>query len=120
MPHDTLVDCFWQAPAPSQAPVLPHGELVEVRHWPAGAASPDAMFLQVPALPETLHAWQVPHDADAQQTPSTQVRPLRQSGVTLQLCPWWFSPQIFAVQCWFAAQSASLVQAVLQVAPLQA
>jgi len=120
LPHDTVVGCFWQPPAPSQAPVLPQGAPVDAAHWPVGAASPAGMFVQVPGLPGTLHDWQVPHADDAQQTPSTQLRPDRQSAVTLQVCPWWFNPQMFAVQCWFAAQSPSLVHAVLQVVPLHA
>jgi hypothetical protein len=114
-PHETLFDTCWQPPLPLHAPVLPQGELIEVRHWPAGAALPDAMFVQVPALPVTLHDWQVPHAVDAQQTPSTQVRPLRQSDVALQVWPWWFRPQMLAVQWFPIVQSPSPVQAVLQL-----
>lgn len=77
-PHETLVSACWHLPAPSQFPVLPHGAVVEVPHWPAGAAPPDGMLEHTPALPETLQAWQVPHDLDAQQTPSTQVSPVKQ------------------------------------------
>jgi hypothetical protein len=119
-PHDTVVGCFWQPPAPSQVPVFPQVEEVDTAHCPVGAAPPAGMFVQVPGLPGTLQDWQVPQAADAQQTPSTQLRPARQSAVVLQVCPWWLRPQMFAVQCWLAAQSVSLVQAVLQVVPLQA
>ena len=120
VPHDTVVGACWQPPAPLHAPVFPHGALDALRHWPAGAASPDGMLAQVPALPATLQALQVPHEADAQQTPSTQVRPARQSEVALQLCPWWLRPHTLAWQWFPAAQSASFVQAVLQLVPLQA
>ena len=34
---------------------------------------PSLTNVQVPALPETLHDWQRPHDGELQQTPSTQV-----------------------------------------------
>lgn len=120
VPHDTVVGCFWQPPVPLQAPVLPQGALAEVAHCPAGAASPAAMFVHVPALPLTLQDWQVPQAADAQQTPSTQLKPDRQSLVTLQVCPWWFFPQMFAVQVFPDMQSPSTLHAVLQVVPLQA
>ena len=71
-PHDTLVGACAQAPVPVQAPVFPHGVATDVGHCPAGAAAPAGRLVQVPALPETLHAWQVPQAVDAQQTPSTQ------------------------------------------------
>lgn len=32
VPHDTVVAACWQAPRPSQAPVLPQGALVEAAH----------------------------------------------------------------------------------------
>jgi hypothetical protein len=120
VPHEVVIGAFWQAPAPLHRPVLPQGALADGAHCPVGAASPAAMFVQVPALPVTLQDWQVPQAADAQQTPSTQVRPLWQSAVALQVCPWWFRPQMFALQWFPLEQSASLLQAVLQPVPLQA
>ena len=39
----------------------------------------------MPALPGTLHDMQVPQEGDAQQTLSTQVSPLKQSVVAVQL-----------------------------------
>lgn len=79
--------------------------------------------MQVPALPWTLQARQVPHDVDAQQTASTQVRPVRQSVVTLQVWPCRFLVPhrlVFGSQMSGVRQSASTLQAVLQlVVPLQ-
>ena len=54
-PHDTVDAVCWQAPAPLQAPVLPHGG--DTRHCPEGAAAPAAMFAHIPRLPVMLHAW---------------------------------------------------------------
>jgi hypothetical protein len=51
---------------------------VETGHLPCKSGCPDGMLAQTPALPGTLHAWQVPHAVAAQQTPSTQVSPLKQ------------------------------------------
>jgi hypothetical protein len=87
MPHEVFVSACWQVPLPVQLPVFPQGMLAETGHLPCSSAPPDGMFAHVPWLPGTLHAWQVPHDADAQQTPSTHVRPLKQSFVTVQALP---------------------------------
>ena len=69
-PHDALAGVFWQAPAPLQAPVLPHGGAAA--HWPAGAGAPDGKFVHVPALPARLQDSHVPHEPALQQTPSVQ------------------------------------------------
>jgi hypothetical protein len=70
VPQETPVDACWQAPAPLQAPVLPQGGLAAHRLW--GSATPSGTLVQLPALPETLHAWQVEQAVALQQTPSTQ------------------------------------------------
>lgn len=124
VPQDTVMAACWQAPVPVQVPVLPHGALADLAHCPVGAAAPAGRLAQVPALPDTLHAWQVPQAVDAQQTPSTQLRPDRQSDVALQVCPWRFlSPHrlVFGSQMYGDTQSPSALQAVLQlVEPLHA
>ena len=70
VPHATLASACKQAPAPLQAPVLPHGG--DATHWPTGAALPISTGAQLPALVPTLHAWHNPQDVLLQQTPSTQ------------------------------------------------
>src|SRR6185312_2898270 len=123
VPHETLVPACWQAPVPVQVPVLPQGALVDLAHWPAGAAAPAGRLVQVPALPVTLQAWQVPQAVEPQQTPSTQLRPVRQSPVALQVWPCRFllpHRLVFGSQLNPEAQSASVLHAVLQlVVPLQ-
>jgi hypothetical protein len=113
----------WQAPVPLHAPVLAHGALVEAAHRLWGSAAPAGTLVQVPALPWTLQARQVPHEADAQQTPSTQVRPVRQSEVAPQVWPCRFLfPHrfVFGSQMSGERQSASALHAVLQLfVPLQ-
>ena len=69
-PQVALAADSWQAPAPLQAPVLPHGGAAA--HCPAGAALPAGISVHVPALPARLQALHVPHDAALQQTPSVQ------------------------------------------------
>jgi hypothetical protein len=80
-PQATPVPASWQAPTPLQAPVLPHGGLGA--HRPCGSAAPTGRLVQLPALPGTLHAWQVAHPGALQHTPSTQVAPVRQSAVAV-------------------------------------
>ena len=69
-PHDALTAGFWQAPAPLQAPVLPHGGAAG--HCPAGAVVPAGMLVHVPAVPDRLQDSHVPHVPALQQTPSVQ------------------------------------------------
>ncbi len=87
IPHDVFVSACWQVPLPVQLPVFPQGMLAETGHLPCNSAPPDGMLAHVPWLPGTLQAWQVPHDEDAQQMPSRQVRPLKQSRVVVQGLP---------------------------------
>jgi len=83
--HETPLACSWQAPEPLHAPVLPHGAVVEVAHRVCGSAVPDGTLAHVPGVPVTLQAMQVGHEVEPQQTPSTQVSPVRQSAVAEQV-----------------------------------
>jgi hypothetical protein len=62
--------CCWQAPAPSQAPVLPHVVLVGQR--PCGSPIVDGTFAHVPR-PFMPQDWQVGQLEVMQQAPSTQL-----------------------------------------------
>lgn len=84
VPHEAVVPACWQAPSPLQAPVLPHGGLGA---QPLGAGVLIGRLAQLPALPATLHAWQSGQALVLQQTPSTQVFPVRQSVVLVQVWP---------------------------------
>lgn len=88
VPHDTAVDACWQAPEPSQAPVLPHGGLggQPPTTWPA------AMLAQLPA-PLTLHAWHSGQLPVPQHTPSVQ-NPLMHWLPAEQVWPFGFSAQL--------------------------
>jgi hypothetical protein len=68
LPHWTEVAACWQAPAPSQAAVLPQGGLAAQRAW--GSVAPAVTLTQTPLAPQT---WQVGQLATPQQTPSTQL-----------------------------------------------
>jgi hypothetical protein len=121
VPHETLVAPCWHAPAPLQLPVLPQGGPAVQR--PCGSVVPSGTLVQLPALPATLQAWQVPQALALQQTPSTQVALVKQSVVDEQGCPRrCLFPHLFVAgsQMFPGRQSASLVQAALQaVVPLQ-
>jgi hypothetical protein len=121
VPQETAVPPSWHLPVPSQAPVSPQGGLVA--HRPCGSRLLAGTFAQFPALPAMLQAWQVAHAVALQQTPSTQLSPVRQSVVTAQACPSRFLvPQrpVFGSQMSGDRQSLSVAQAALQaVLPLQ-
>jgi hypothetical protein len=85
VPQETPVPPSWHFPAPSQAPVLPQGGLVAQR--PCGSRPLAGTFAQLPALPARLQAWQVAQAVALQQTPSTQLFPVRQSEETAQDWP---------------------------------
>jgi hypothetical protein len=112
------VTCM-QAPAPLQRPVFPQGGVAAQRAW--GSAPPAATTAQVPLLPATLHAWQVPHDAVLQQTPSVQEFPVRQSALVVQIPPSGLKfPHLFVVRSQIvgATHSASEVHVMPQMVPL--
>ncbi len=85
--HAKPAICCWQAPAPLQSPVLPHGCDVLVGQSPLRPLEVFGKLAQVPGLPGRLHDLQVPHDIELQQTPSVQKFPGKQSPFTEQVCP---------------------------------
>ena len=121
VPQETLVPPSWQAPLPSQAPVLPQGGLVAQR--PCGSRLLAGTLAQLPALPAMLQAWHFKHALALQQTPSTQLSPVKQSVLSAQACPSRFLvPQRFVLGSQMSGerQSVSTAQAALQaVLPLQ-
>jgi hypothetical protein len=123
VPHATPVPACWQAPLPLQAPVLPQGALELAGQRPCGSVTLAATGAQLPALPLTLQAWQVPQTLALQHTPSTQLLPVKQSVVAVQACPRRFLvPQILVLGSQIVGdrQSESTEQAALQaVDPLQ-
>ena len=111
VPHETEVAASAQAPAPLQAPVLPHGGLGVQRL--IGSAVPTGTLAQLPALVPTLHAWHSPHELVVQQTPLVQKLSVRHSLVAAQGWPRRFLlPQrlVFGSQMLGARQWASLLQ----------
>ena len=75
--------------------------------------------LHMPPMPATLHDWQFPQLAEAQQTPSVQL-PLPHSAPPEQSWPRRLRPQDPALQTFPGAQSTSAPQAAWQVVPLHA
>jgi hypothetical protein len=80
----TLLAACVQAPLPLQVPVLPQVPLTAQRA--CGSVTLLATLTQAPALPATLHDWQVGQLALPQQTPSTQF-PLPHSWLEKQATP---------------------------------
>jgi hypothetical protein len=108
-------------PAPSQAPVKPHGGAAAQRA--CGSTCDGGTSLHAPSRVATLQAWQVPHAEVEQHTPSTQKLPDRHSSLVPQAWPRRFlSPQrlVLGSQMLGEAQSASPTHAVLQATPLHA
>lgn len=105
-----------QAPAPLQAPSLPH----VAAPWSAQSLSGSVAATtlpQIPFLPSPLrtreHAWQGPAQAESQHTPSTQ-KPLPHWLATVQSAPpVSFGEQVPALHQWPLAQSLSPLQLVL-------
>ena len=123
MPHETVVGCSVHLPPPSQVPVFPQGLLLEGAQAPCGSAIPAWTFVHVPAFPDTLQAWHVPHEAVVQQTPSTHVRLVPHSALEPQDWPARFLPHelVDVSQLLGERQSLLPVQVLLQlVVPLQA
>ena len=75
--------------------------------------------LHMPPMPATLHDWQFPQPAEAQQTPSVQL-PLPHSAPPEQSWPRRLRPHDPALQTFPGAQSTSAPQAAWQVVPLHA
>jgi hypothetical protein len=121
VPQETLVPPSWHFPAPSQAPVLPQGGFAVQR--PCGSGLLAGTLAQLPGLAVVLQAWQVPHELELQQTPSTQLLLVKQSLVCAHGWPSRFLlPQrlVTGSQMSGAKQSVSAEQAALQalLAPL--
>jgi hypothetical protein len=70
--HDVPSAYFWQPPAPSHFPFVPHEAAPLLTQTPRGSAAPAATGAQVPTLPATLQAWHAPQALLPQQTPSAQ------------------------------------------------
>jgi hypothetical protein len=121
--HAKPAICCWQAPAPLQSPVLPHGCDVLVGQSPLRPPEVFGKLAQVPKLPGTLHALQGttgvplegPQNAALQQTPSVQKFPVKQSLVVVQACPSRFlvpqscvtGSQMFGARHWLSVEHAA-------------
>jgi hypothetical protein len=117
VPQLVVVGALLHAPLPSHLPLNPQGGFGV--QPPCGSIWSAPTGLHIPAMPATLHDWQLLHAADAQQTPSTQL-PLSHSLGPAHSWPRRFKPQEPALQTLPGAQSLSPPQAALQVVPLQA
>jgi hypothetical protein len=106
--------CSRQPPLPSQVPSVPQLAAPMSAHWPSGSA-PAGTALQVPTVPASAHERQVPAQAVAQQTPSSQ-KPELHSAAAVQAMPIGFLPQLPLTQELGALQSALDVQVPRQAA----
>jgi hypothetical protein len=111
--HTVLSAYFWQPPAPLHLSFVPQLEAPWSVQNDAGAAVPAPRGVQAPGLLATLQAWQAGHDAEPQQTPSTQL-PLMHWLPAVQVTPLALSAQLRVVpepwQVNGATQSVSAVQ----------
>jgi hypothetical protein len=116
-PQLVVVGAFRHAPLPSHRPSNPQGGAAV--QPPCGSMSSAITGRHMPAMPATLHDWQVPQLAVEQQTPSVQL-PLSHSLPPAHSWPSRLSPHEPALQTLPGAQSPSAPQAALQVVPLHA
>jgi hypothetical protein len=117
VPQLVVEGALAQLPLPSQRPVNPQGGLGV--QPPCGSIASAMIGLHMPAMPATLHDWQFPQLAEAQQTPSVQ-RPLPHSAPPVHSWPNRLRPQDPPLQTLPGAQSLSAPQAAWQVVPLHA
>ena len=104
----------WQAPAPSQTPLVPQEATPWSLQVPCGSLVPTATLVQVPAVAERLHDLQVPLQFVEQQTPWLQ-KPDLHSIPLAQLRPGSLRPQEPAeLHMAGRLQSLLVVQAFLQ------
>jgi hypothetical protein len=89
--HIVPVGYVAQAPAPSQAPVVPQVATAMLMQVPAGSVPPGGTAWHVPSWPATAHEWQGPQAAAGrlQQSPSVQW-PLKHSVSIMQAAPFAF------------------------------
>jgi hypothetical protein len=105
---------FWQAPLPLQSPLVPQVDAPWLVHWVVGlGAVPPGIEVQVPLVPERLHAVQVPAQALLQQTPCAQ-KPEAHIAAAVHGWPMASLPQLVPVQEAGEVQSALVAQVVLQ------
>jgi hypothetical protein len=112
-----------QAPAPSQAPLVPQVEAAVAAHSSSGSA-PAAMGPQVPSVPLPFlaaeQAWHVPPQATLQHTPSAQ-EPEAHCAPAVQAAPFESGgTQAVPTQTLLPAQSAEVAQLVLHAPEAQA
>jgi hypothetical protein len=113
--HSTPAAYSWQAPAPSQTPVVPQLAAPWSRHWPAGSRQPIGTGAQVPGLAAVAQDRHVPVQAVLQQTPCAQM-PLVHSPPSPQIAPSGLRPHDPPPQTAGGAQSASAVHVARQAA----
>ena len=116
-PQLVVDGAYRQAPFPSQRPVKPQGGFGVQPPW--GSMSSATTGLHMPAMPVTLHDWQFPQVAAAQQTPSVQWA-LSHSLAPAHSWPSRLRPHDPALHTLPGAQSPSPPQAAWQVVPLHA
>jgi hypothetical protein len=111
---------FWQAPLPSQWPLLPQDAAPASLQVFCGSVAPTATLVQVPSEVVSAQDWQAPVQALLQQIPCAQ-NPLRHWAAVAQEAPWFSRPQVFLVpQLYVDAHWALVEQTLKHWVPLQA
>ena len=116
--HCVPVAYSWQAPLPSQKPLVPQLAAPASVHWFSGS-EPAGTTLQVPTEPVSAHDRQVPVHAVWQHTPCEQL-PELQSVLAVHMAPLDSSPQVMFMHVAGEVQSALTVHVVLHTPPVAA
>ena len=108
---------FWQAPAPSQLPLLPQVDASLTPHLPLGSTLFAAMGEHVPAVALSVQETHGPSQVALQQTFCAEhTRPEAHWLLAVHGPPFGSRPHEPLMQVAFAAQSALALQVALQVA----
>jgi hypothetical protein len=116
--HDVPAPKSWQAPAPSQNPVVPQLAAPAFAHVPVGSAPPPGTGAHVPAVAASAHDRHVPVQAVLQHTPCAHV-PDAHSAPSAHAAPGDLRPHEPFVHTAGATQSASAVHVALHAEPPQ-
>jgi hypothetical protein len=108
--HEVLTGYWAQAPAPSQAPVVPQLVLACAGHRASGKPFPTGWHW--PGKPVWLQDTQAESQATLQQTPSAQNPDAQSDPFAQGPLPLGNLPQLLSMQVWPGPQSLSVVHRV--------
>jgi hypothetical protein len=111
--HTVVTGYFWQPPAPSHRPLVPHDGAPMSLHMPRGSVLPMTMGVHFPRDAASEQLRHAPAQGMSQQTPSTQL-PLWQSAFAPQAFPSLILPHFLLTHWCPGSHCASVVHSIVQ------